>query len=77
MTKGEDGYFSAIVKLGDGTYQYKFNIRSKSWFNADDEWKSITDPYATWVDPPTQNAILTLKKGKKIVDEYVCVLMLY
>lgn len=71
MTKGEDGYFSAIVKLRDGTHQYKFNIRSKSWFNQEDEWKSITDPYATWVDPPTQNAVLILKRGKKIVDEYV------
>ncbi len=71
MTKGEDGYFSAAVKLADGKYQYKFNIRSKSWFNEPDEWKSITDPYATDVHPETQNAILTLKDGKKIVDEYV------
>ncbi len=71
MTKGEDGYFSAAVNLADGTYQYKFNIRSKSWFNEPDEWKSITDPYATDVHPETQNAILTLKAGKKIVDEYV------
>lgn len=71
MTKGEDGYFWAPVKLADGTHQYKFNIRSKSWFNEPDEWKSITDPYATDVHPETQNAILTLKGGKKIVDEYV------
>ena len=71
MKKGEDGYFSVAVPLPDGTYQYKFNVRSKSWFNEQDEWKTITDPYATDVDPPTQNAILTLKKGKKIVDDYV------
>ena len=71
MTKGEDGYFSATVKLADGTYQYKFNIRSKSWFNEPDEWKTITDPYATDVDQLTQNAILKLKDGKKVVDDYV------
>lgn len=71
MTKGDDGYFSTTQKLTDGVYHYKFNIRSKSWFNDEDEWKTITDPYATNVDPETQNSILILKKGKKIVDEYV------
>lgn len=71
MAKGESGYFSVTVDLADGTYQYKFNIRSKSWFNETDEWKTITDPYATDIDPPTQNAILKLKNGTKIVDEYV------
>lgn len=71
MAKGEDGYFSAAVDLADGTYQYKFKIRSKSWFSKPDEWVTITDPYATDVHPETQNAILTLKAGKKIVDEYV------
>lgn len=71
MTKGDDGYFSTTQKLTDGVYHYKFNIRSKSWFNGEDEWKTITDPYATNVDPETQNSILILKKGKKIVDEYV------
>ncbi|MEQ1765659.1 MAG: alpha-amylase family glycosyl hydrolase [Pyrinomonadaceae bacterium] len=71
MTKGSDGYFSVVVKLADAAYQYKFKIRSKSWFNQPDEWKTITDPYATDVDQLTQNAILKMKDGKKIVDEYV------
>jgi 1,4-alpha-glucan branching enzyme len=71
MTKGDDGYFSTTQKLADGVYHYKFNIRSKSWFNKPDEWKTITDPYATNVDPETQNSILILRNGKKIVDDYV------
>lgn len=71
MKKSEDGYFSAAVKLADGAYQYKFNIRSKSWFYEPDEWKTITDPNATDIDAETQNAILKIKDGKKIVDEYV------
>lgn len=70
MEKGDDGYFRVSRDLPDGTYQYRFMIRSKSWFNADDEWKTITDPYATDIDPETQNAILKLKDGQKIVDEY-------
>ncbi len=71
MRKGEDGYFTVKQVLGDGQYQYRFNIQSKSWFNPEDEWKTITDPYATNVDPETQNAVLKLKAGVKIVDEYV------
>lgn len=71
MTKSEDGFFRVEVSLPDGSYQYRFKIRSKSWFNADDEWKTITDPYATNVDPTTQNSILNLKNGKNVVDDYV------
>ncbi|MEP6787160.1 MAG: alpha-amylase family glycosyl hydrolase [Acidobacteriota bacterium] len=71
MTKGVDGYFHVTQSLVDGEYQYRFSIRSKSWFNEEDEWKIITDPYATNVDPTTQNSILRIKGGRKIVDEYV------
>jgi 1,4-alpha-glucan branching enzyme len=71
MTKDDDGYFSTTQKIADGVYHYKFNIRSKSWFNEPDEWKTITDPSATNIDPETQNSILILKNGRKVVDEYV------
>ncbi len=71
MQKWNDGYFRVSLELADGTYQYKFNVQSKSWFYEENEWKSIADPYATDIDPPTQNSILKLKDGKKIVDEYV------
>ena len=71
MTKGEDGYFRITLKLADGAYQYRFKIQSKSWFNTEDDWKTITDPYATNVDPESQNSILILKDGVKIVDDFV------
>ncbi|MEP6947294.1 MAG: alpha-amylase family glycosyl hydrolase [Acidobacteriota bacterium] len=71
MVKGDDGNFTATVEVDDGSYAYKFNIQSKSWFNEPDEWKTISDPYATNVDPETQNSILVIKDGKKVVDEYV------
>ena len=71
MRKGDDGYFRLDRKLADGIYQYRFNIQSKSWFNRENEWKTITDPYATNVDPETQNSILKIKNGRKVVDEYV------
>ncbi len=71
MIKGDDGYFRTSIDLVDGIYQYKFNIRSKSWFYEPDEWRSITDPYATNVDAATQNSILRISGGQKVVDEYV------
>lgn len=71
MEKSDDGYFRTNQKLADGSYQYRYQVGSHSWFNKPDEWKTITDPYATNVDPETQNSILHLKDGVKIVDEYV------
>ena len=71
MSKGDDGVFTTTQKLADGAYLYKFNVQSKSWFYEPDEWQTITDPYSTDVDPATQNSILKLKDGAKIVDEYV------
>jgi 1,4-alpha-glucan branching enzyme len=71
MEKSDDGYFRLKVELADGTYKYKFVVQSKSWFYNENEWKTITDPYATDVDPPSQNSILKIKNGEKIVDEYV------
>lgn len=71
MVKGDDGYFRVTRDIADGVYQYRFNIRSRSWFNQENEWKTITDPYATDVDMTSGNSILKIKNGKKIIDEYV------
>lgn len=70
MEKGDDGFFRTAVALADGTYRYKFNIQSKSWFYEEDEWKTINDPYATDVDMETNNSILRVKNGHKVVDDY-------
>jgi 1,4-alpha-glucan branching enzyme len=73
MKKGKDGYFRATVDLEDGTYQYKFKIQSKSWFFEPDQWVDVTDPYATDVDgkSESENSIVLIKDGQKIVDTYV------
>ncbi|NJL86974.1 MAG: alpha-amylase [Leptolyngbyaceae cyanobacterium SM1_1_3] len=70
MEKGEGGYFRTQVNLEDGTYQYKFRVQSKSWFFEDDEWVTITDPYATDIDNASQNGVVRLKDGERIVDTY-------
>lgn len=71
MHKDDKGYFRTHVQLEDGIYQYKFRIQSKSWFLEPDQWVDIVDPYATDIDSPTQNGVIRIKDGQKIVDTYV------
>ncbi|MFB2896803.1 alpha-amylase family glycosyl hydrolase [Aerosakkonemataceae cyanobacterium BLCC-F50] len=71
MEKGKDGFFRTKVELKDGTYQYKFRVQSKSWFLEEDQWVDVVDPYATDIDDPTQNGVIRIKDGEKIVDTYV------
>jgi 1,4-alpha-glucan branching enzyme len=71
MKKGEDGYFHTSVALEDGSYQYKFRVQSRSWFFEPDEWVDIIDPYATDIDSSSQNAVIVIKDGDRIVDTYI------
>jgi len=72
MAKGKDGFFRTTIELEDGEYQYKFKVQSKSWFFKPDEWVEVTDPYAIdIVDDETQNGVIRIKDGERIVDTYV------
>ncbi|BAU62825.1 putative alpha-glucanotransferase [Stanieria sp. NIES-3757] len=71
MTKTEDGYFRTTIELEDGIYQYKFRLQSKSWFLEPNQWVYISDPYATEIDNATQNTVIRIKEGKRIVDDYI------
>jgi 1,4-alpha-glucan branching enzyme len=71
MEKGDDGHFRTKVELEDGEYEYKFRVRSKSWFVEPDEWVEIVDPYAVNIAPESQNGTITIKDGEPIVDTYV------
>ncbi|MEG4321939.1 MULTISPECIES: alpha-amylase family glycosyl hydrolase [unclassified Microcoleus] len=71
MEKDEAGYFRTRVDLEDGVYQYKFRVQSKSWFLEADQWVDVVDPYATDIDDPTQNGVVRIKDGDRIVDTYV------
>jgi len=70
MEKGEDGFFRAEVDLQDGTYDYKFRVRSKSWFFDPDTWVDVVDPYATDINDADQTGRLRVKGGKALVDTY-------
>ncbi len=71
MEKDSDGYFRVNVGLGDGVYYYKFCLQSQSWFLAENSWVEITDPYATEIDDATQNSVLRIKEGDRIIDTYL------
>jgi len=71
MEKDEEGYFRTRVELEDGVYQYKFRVQSKSWFVEADQWVDVVDPYATDIDDPTQNGVVRIKDGSRIIDTYV------
>ncbi|MER3434691.1 MAG: alpha-amylase [Leptolyngbya sp. ERB_1_1] len=73
MKKGEDGYFRVHVDLEDGSYEYKFRVQSKSWFFEPNQWVDVTDPYAPNVNgnSASENAIVQVKDGKRVVDTYV------
>lgn len=71
MEKDDQGYFRTQVELEDGDHQYKFRVQSRSWFFEPDEWVEVVDPYAIDIDDPTQNGIVRIKDGKRIIDNYV------
>lgn len=71
MEKDKQGYFRTSVELEDGIYKYKFRVQSNSWFFEPDQWVEVNDPYATDIEDPTQNCVLRIKDGERIVDTYV------
>ena len=70
MKKGEDGYFRTKVELADGEHQYKFKVQSKSHFLDENAWVEVIDPKATAIDPGAQMAIVRIKNGERILDNY-------
>jgi len=63
----ENGTFRCSIELTDGNHEYKFRIRR----NHEDHWIDVIDPYVTNYDPTRNTGIITIKNGKKILDEYV------
>ena len=70
LEKDDLGYFKTKLELEDGVYQYKFRLQSQSYFLEPDEWVEVSDPYATDIEDASQNSVIKIKDGKKIVDTY-------
>ena len=70
MNKGDDGWWRAAVELADGEYQYKFRVKSLSYFALGQEL-DVFDPYSLSVtDEENESSILRIKKGRRVDVEY-------
>jgi 1,4-alpha-glucan branching enzyme len=70
MTKGTDGWWRITAKLADGEHQYKFAVKSKSYF-AVDKILEVFDPYAIAITHDEhENSVLHVKNGKRIWTDY-------
>ncbi len=70
MERGEDGWWRTSVPLEDGEHEYKFLVKSNSYF-AEGKIVEIADPRAARVTPDTyENACVLVKDGKPTVTTY-------
>lgn len=71
LVRGEDGWWRAEFEIPDGEHEYRFRVKSKSWF-ALDQFLEFGDPYATRVNPMNGEAsVLTVRNGQRVVADYV------
>ncbi len=70
MKKDKHGYWKVRVPLEDGEYQYKFRLKSLSYF-MQGEMVDIPDPYATHLSGDQwENSCVVIKKGRPVVTSY-------
>lgn len=70
MTKDNDGYWRITCELADGEHQYKFVVKSNSYF-AVHEWIEVFDPYALSItNDEAERTLLTIKNGKRVWVEH-------
>lgn len=69
MTRGDDGWWRVSVPLADGDYQYKFQVKSKSYF-AEGELVTIADPRSLVVSDDYENTCITVKNGRRVLAEH-------
>lgn len=70
MTRGEDGIWRVEVPLSDGSYEYKFELVSKSYFMMGEK-VAIADPVALrYTQDSHENAIVRVKNGQRVTVEY-------
>ncbi|CAF0762310.1 unnamed protein product [Rotaria sordida] len=63
----EHGTFHCSIEISNGEHEYKFRIRHHN----EDKWIDVVDPYVTKYNSIKNTGIITIKNGKKILDEYV------
>lgn len=70
MQKDDKGWWHVAVPLEDGEYEYKFAVKSKSYFMVD-QWVEVADPRALKLTLDSlENSIITVKGGKQVFTTY-------
>ncbi len=70
MQKDERGHWRVSVPLADGTYQYKFMVKSLSYFMRG-QMTAVFDPYAQHVTlDADENSLITIENGQRILTHY-------
>lgn len=70
MHKDERGIWRCEVPLEDGSYAYRFRLKSLSWFWEAGKWVEMIDPWATQVDAEQGAAILRVEDGRRVLAPY-------
>jgi 1,4-alpha-glucan branching enzyme len=75
MVKDEQtGYFHCQVSnLQDGDYEYRFRLQTCSPNYQPDEWLEVIDPCVTQYNAITNEGLVTVKQGRKLLsgaDDY-------
>ncbi len=70
MVRGDDGWWRVSVPLEDGEHEYKFVVRSLSYFSPG-ELVQVPDPRAARVTPDTyENACVRVVNGQRVITTY-------
>ncbi|MEZ0368143.1 MAG: alpha-amylase family glycosyl hydrolase, partial [Candidatus Sericytochromatia bacterium] len=70
MQKDGKGIWRCSVELADGAYEYRFRLKSLSWFWEPGKWVQLIDPWATQVDEEKDTALILIQDGKRMVAPY-------
>jgi 1,4-alpha-glucan branching enzyme len=70
MTKDDKGWWQIMLPLADGVYEYKFQVKSLSFFQVG-QTIEVTDPRAVALTrDEKENARLTVKNGQQVITSY-------
>src|SRR5687768_13508981 len=70
MKRGDDGWWRVVVPLEDGDHEYKFQVKSKSFF-AKDKMLTVADPRGVRIlEEHHEYTCITIKDGEPVITSY-------
>src|SRR5262245_23616680 len=70
MKRGDDGWWRVDVQLENGEYEFKFQVKSRSFF-AEGKMVTVVDPRSISISGDAyENACVTVKDGESVITTY-------